>query len=62
MPELPDVTIYLEALEARIVGHRLERALLKNPFLLRTAEPPLRDAGRPWWARLLRAHRLVVRR
>jgi formamidopyrimidine-DNA glycosylase len=41
MPELPDVTIYLEALEARIVGHRLERALLKNPFLLRTAEPPL---------------------
>jgi formamidopyrimidine-DNA glycosylase len=41
MPELPDITIYLEALEARIVGHRLERALLRNPFLLRTAEPSL---------------------
>src|ERR1044072_8205327 len=41
MPELPDVAVYIEALEARIVGHRLERILLKNPFLLRTAEPPL---------------------
>ena len=41
MPELPDVTIYIEALEARIVGHTLEKITLKNPFLLRTAEPPL---------------------
>ena len=41
MPELPDVAVYIEALEARILGHRLERILLKNPFLLRTAEPPL---------------------
>jgi formamidopyrimidine-DNA glycosylase len=41
MPELPDITAYLEALNRRIVGQRLERALLKNPFLLRTAEPPL---------------------
>ena len=41
MPELPDITVYLEALEARIVGARLERIVLKNPFLLRTAEPPL---------------------
>lgn len=47
MPELPDVAVYIEALEARIVGHRLERILLKNPFLLRTAEPPLHScAGR----------------
>lgn len=43
MPELPDVTVYIESLEARIVGHRLERIALKNPFLLRTAEPPLRS-------------------
>lgn len=43
MPELPDVTIYIESLEARLVGHRLERILLKNPFLLRTAEPPLQS-------------------
>ena len=41
MPELPDITAYLEALNRRIVGQRLERALLENPFLLRTAEPPL---------------------
>lgn len=40
MPELPDVAVYIESLEARIVGHRLERILLKNPFLLRTAAPP----------------------
>lgn len=40
MPELPDVAVYIESLEARIVGHRLERILLKNPFLLRTADPP----------------------
>jgi formamidopyrimidine-DNA glycosylase len=39
MPELPDVAVYIESLETRIVGHRLERILLKNPFLLRTAEP-----------------------
>ncbi len=41
MPELPDVTIYREALEKRIVGRRLLRAQLKSPFLLRTAEPSL---------------------
>jgi formamidopyrimidine-DNA glycosylase len=41
MPELPDITVYIEALETRLEGARLERAVLKNPFLLRTAEPPL---------------------
>jgi formamidopyrimidine-DNA glycosylase len=41
MPELPDVTLYLEALLERIVGRRLERIALINPFLLRTATPPL---------------------
>jgi formamidopyrimidine-DNA glycosylase len=41
MPELPDITVYIEALEQRIVGARLERAMLKNPFLLRAIEPPL---------------------
>jgi formamidopyrimidine-DNA glycosylase len=41
MPELPDITLYIEALQTRIVGARLERVQLKNPFLLRTAEPPL---------------------
>src|SRR5262245_50554262 len=41
MPELPDVTVYLEALEQRILGHRLEKVQLTSPFLLRTATPPL---------------------
>ena len=48
MPELPDVAVYIESLEARIVGHRLERILLKNPFLLRTAEPPLESCEGTW--------------
>jgi formamidopyrimidine-DNA glycosylase len=41
MPELPDVTIYLEALEPRILGHTLERVLIAGPSLLRTADPPV---------------------
>ena len=41
MPELPDIVVYIEALERRIVGQRLESALLKHPFLLRSVEPPL---------------------
>ena len=41
MPELPDVTVYIEALQQRLAGRRLQHILLKNPFLLRTAEPPL---------------------
>src|SRR5262245_46248774 len=41
MPELPDLTVYLDALEARVVGRELKRVVLRNPFLLRTYEPPL---------------------
>lgn len=41
MPELPDVTVYIEALRERIVGRKLLRALVKSPFLLRSASPPL---------------------
>jgi formamidopyrimidine-DNA glycosylase len=41
MPELPDVTVYIEALEQRIAGARLEKVRVLNPFLLRTALPPL---------------------
>src|SRR5689334_23859201 len=42
MPELPDVTVYIEALETRILGRRLENALVAGPFLLRTIDPPVR--------------------
>lgn len=41
MPEYPDIVVYIEALEKRIQGHRLERVLIASPFLLRTAVPPL---------------------
>jgi formamidopyrimidine-DNA glycosylase len=41
MPELPDITVYIEALEARILGDALERVRLASPFLLRSIEPPL---------------------
>jgi formamidopyrimidine-DNA glycosylase len=41
MPELPDITVYVEALEQRIGGARLERYRLVSPFLLRSVEPPL---------------------
>ena len=41
MPELPDVTVYVEAIRTRVAGHRLIRAQVKSPFLLRTADPPL---------------------
>jgi formamidopyrimidine-DNA glycosylase len=44
MPELPDVTVYVEALEQRIVGQRLERISIASPFLLRTAVPPIQLA------------------
>jgi len=41
VPELPDVNVYVEAVQRRIVGHRLVRAIVKSPFLLRSATPPL---------------------
>jgi formamidopyrimidine-DNA glycosylase len=45
MPELPDVTVYIESLEQRIGKARLLRVELFNPFLLRTAVPPLDSAA-----------------
>ena len=39
MPELPDITLYCEALEQRVLGRRLERARINSPFLLRSVEP-----------------------
>jgi formamidopyrimidine-DNA glycosylase len=40
MPELPDVTVYVEAIAGRVVGHRLERVTIANPFLLRSFDLP----------------------
>jgi formamidopyrimidine-DNA glycosylase len=41
VPELPDILVYIDALAARIVGEKLERVRLLNPFLLRTADPSI---------------------
>lgn len=58
MPELPDITVYLEALESRILGQRLVGVRLANPFLLRSVDPPVSDAeGR----RVLQLRRLGKR-
>jgi formamidopyrimidine-DNA glycosylase len=43
MPELPDITIYVEELERRIVGRTLERLEIAKPFVLRTFDPPVAD-------------------
>jgi len=43
MPELPDIVVYVESLERRIVGRTLEQVRLNSPFVLRTAVPPLAD-------------------
>jgi formamidopyrimidine-DNA glycosylase len=44
VPELPDVVVYLEALERRVLGEPLARVRLASPFLLRSVAPPLREA------------------
>jgi len=41
MPELPDIVVYIEALQRRILGHVLERIQIRGPLLLRTAKPPI---------------------
>ncbi len=43
MPELPDITVYLEQLERRIVGQVLEKLVVAKPFVLRTFDPPVSE-------------------
>jgi formamidopyrimidine-DNA glycosylase len=43
MPELPDIVVYVEALERRVVGGTLERATIASPFVLRSVDPPVRE-------------------
>ena len=60
MPELPDVTVYLEALETRVRGKRLERVRVLNPFLLRTADPPISSIEDKTVTDLLRVGKRIV--
>ena len=45
VPELPDIVIYIEALDQRITGQILDHVRLTSPFLLRTVDPPLSTAA-----------------
>jgi formamidopyrimidine-DNA glycosylase len=45
MPELPDVSVYVEAVRSRVAGHKLVRTLVKSVFLLRSTTPPLSAAA-----------------
>ena len=58
MPELPDVAIYIEALEKRILGQQLKGVRIVGPFLLRTFDPPLEST----FARTVRELRRMGKR
>ncbi|MBI5532630.1 MAG: formamidopyrimidine-DNA glycosylase [Deltaproteobacteria bacterium] len=45
MPELPDIVVYIEALQRRIQGQTLQRVRLASPFVLRTFDPPITSAS-----------------
>jgi formamidopyrimidine-DNA glycosylase len=44
MPELPDVTVYIEALAERVLGQPIRKIRIGSPFVLRSFEPPIREA------------------
>lgn len=58
MPELPDISAYISALEPRIVAKPIERVRLASPFLLRTAQPPVTSVN----GRLVRELRRIGKR
>ncbi|MFL6656232.1 MAG: Fpg/Nei family DNA glycosylase, partial [Sulfurifustis sp.] len=58
--ELPDITIYIERLEARIAGQTLERVRIANPFVLRSAAPPIASAEGKKAVGLLRIGKRIV--
>jgi formamidopyrimidine-DNA glycosylase len=57
VPELPVVTVYVDLLQKRIVGRRFVRAIVKSPFLLRSAEPSLGATFEKTVREILRAER-----
>jgi formamidopyrimidine-DNA glycosylase len=60
MPELPDITVYVEHLERRVLGQTLERVRLASPFVLRTAAPPITAAHGKRVAKVSRLGKRVV--
>ena len=45
MPELPDILLYLEQLAPRVLNQTLERVVIRNPFVLRSFDPPISEAA-----------------
>src|SRR5262245_26108837 len=60
MPELPDITIYIEALERRVVGQPLEEFTLLSPFVLRSVDPAPADVVGKCVVRLRRMGKRIV--
>jgi formamidopyrimidine-DNA glycosylase len=60
MPELPDIVVYIESLEARVLGRTLKQVRLLNPFILRTAVPPISAAEGKKVAGLRRLGKRIV--
>ena len=60
MPELPDIALYLHALEPRVVGRPLERVRLASPFLVRTVDPPVTSLHGEVVRRLRRIGKRIV--
>src|SRR5258705_3713773 len=60
MPELPDITVYIEALERRILDRPLAGVRLGSPFVLRSVEPPLAAFGGKVVRRLSRLGKRIV--
>jgi formamidopyrimidine-DNA glycosylase len=60
MPELPDITVYIEALEKRILGQTLEAVRIASPFLLRTVAPPVSSAEGQCVRRLRRVGKRIA--
>jgi formamidopyrimidine-DNA glycosylase len=59
VPELPDVIVYIEALEKRILGRKLDAVRVVSPFLLRTVDPPLESVHGKTVSRLQRAGKRI---
>jgi formamidopyrimidine-DNA glycosylase len=61
MPEMPDIVVYQESLEQRLLGQPLQQVKLFSPFVLRTAIPPIGSvAGKPVWAVRRLGKRIVL--
>jgi formamidopyrimidine-DNA glycosylase len=60
MPELPDIVLYLEQLAPRVLNQTLERVVVRNPFVLRSFDPPISEAAGKRVLRLRRMGKRIV--